>query len=581
MTWRHDAAAARGARTLAGYPGDRDNNGAGLLRHVWPDSLRSDPVVSATMGIRATVESALPAVRHGVSERASRLGTAHLLGVGVLTAAMAAIYSAYSLVLYYTFQTTSYDLVIFDEAVRSYAHFRPGISIIKGVHNGFGPDFSVLGDHWSPILAALAPLYWIHDSPETLLVAQAVLFALAIPPLWLFTRRAFGGGRKATVAAYLVSVAYGLSWPIAAALAFDFHEVAFAPVLTAVALERLQAGRLRPALIALAALLLVKEDMGLFVAGIGCFLAVSRPRVSRQRLVAIALIAGGIADTVLATYVLIPAFGGRADYYWAYSSLGPGVPQAAWHLIAHPASSLRLLVTPRVKLVTILWLFGAFCFLPLLSPISLAVLPLLLERMLASIFPAWWGTPDQYNAYLVVVLLCAAVDGAARLDRWACRRRAAGRVREGGPAQAGGRGAVALVCAAAMCALAVYLVPRFEFGPALHASFYQRDARMNAAAAADAAVPSGVTVEAVNDLGPQLSRRDTVLLLDQQPRWAPWVVADVAQPEFNFTTVNAERQRVALLERSGYRIVFKREGYVVLHRAGRPAGTAGARAAAG
>jgi len=94
-------------------------------------------------------------------------------------------------------------------------------------------------------------------------------------------------------------------------------------------------------------------------------------------------------------------------------------------------------------------------------------------------------------------------------------------------------------------------------------------------------VPSGVTVEAVNDLGPQLSRRDTVLLLDQQPRWAPWVVADVAQPEFNFTTVNAERQRVALLERSGYRIVFKREGYVVLHRAGRPAGTAGARAAAG
>jgi len=28
-----------------------------------------------------------------------------------------------------------------------------------------------------------------------------VLFALAVPPLWLFTPRAFGGGRKATVAA--------------------------------------------------------------------------------------------------------------------------------------------------------------------------------------------------------------------------------------------------------------------------------------------------------------------------------------------------------------------------------------------
>ena len=190
--------------------------------------------------------SALRAGRQAAIERVSRPQRAHLVGVGVVTAVIAAIYSVFALALYYTFQTSSYDLVIFDQAVRSYAHFQPGISTIKGVHNGFGPNFSVLGDHWSPILAVLAPLYWIHNSPQTLLVAQAVLFALAIPPLWLFTRRAFGGGRKATIAAYLVAVAYGLSWPIASALAFDFHEVAFAPVLTAVALERLQAGGCAP-----------------------------------------------------------------------------------------------------------------------------------------------------------------------------------------------------------------------------------------------------------------------------------------------------------------------------------------------
>ena len=71
-------------------------------------------------------------------------------------------------------------------------------------------------------------------------------------------------------------MAYALSWPIASAAAFDFHEVAFAPVLMAVALERLQAGRLRTALAALALLLLVKEDMGLFVAGLGCYLALDQ-----------------------------------------------------------------------------------------------------------------------------------------------------------------------------------------------------------------------------------------------------------------------------------------------------------------
>jgi uncharacterized membrane protein len=182
------------------------------------------------------LEGAARAGRLGPGERANGHGAAHIAGVGVVTVLVATAYVEFSLSRYYNFRSASYDLVIFDQAVRSYAHFQPGISIIKGLHNGFGPNFSVLGDHFSPILAFLAPLYWIHDGPQTLLVAQSVLFALAVPPLWIFTRRAFGGGRNATIAAYLACVAYGLSWPIASAAAADFHEVAFAPVLTAVAL---------------------------------------------------------------------------------------------------------------------------------------------------------------------------------------------------------------------------------------------------------------------------------------------------------------------------------------------------------
>jgi uncharacterized membrane protein len=515
--------------------------------------------------------------------------------VWALAALAAAAYSTFALTLYYTFRTASYDLVIFDQAVRSYAHFQPGISIMKGTEAGLGPHFSVLGDHWSPILAVLAPLYWIYNSPQTLLVAQGVLFALAIPPLWLFTRRAFGGGHRAVVAAYLVSVAYLLSWPIAAAVAFPFHEVAFAPVLTVVALERLQAGRLRTALIALTALLLVKEDMGLLVAGIGLYLAVARPHVvPRQRRVAMALIAAGIADSVLATYVLIPAFGGRSDYYWAYNALGSNIGEVALHLTSHPFGLLGQLITPPEKLFTMLWLFGAFCFLPLLSPISLATVPLLLERMLGSRFPGWWGTSFQYNAFLVIVLACAAVDGAVRLDRWVVQTRmrsaAAHRAQPGasaqfpGPATAGrtaaqprapsGPGPVALGCAVALCALAVLLVPHFAFGPALRPGFYHRDAQTSAAAAAVAAVPAGVTVGAVNYLGPQLSARDTVLFWGgnrSSPLRPPWVVADVTRPEYTFSSLAQQRQWVALLEHRGYQVVFRRGGYLVLlHEAREP-----------
>jgi uncharacterized membrane protein len=557
------------------------------------------------MGIRTSVGNTLLSSRQsrpGGSERAPGR-RAHQAVVGLMTGVVAALYSAFALAQYYTYRDSSYDLVIFDQAVRSYAHFHPGISIIKGLHNGFGPNFSVLGDHWSPILASLAPLYWIYDGPQTLLVAQAVLLALAIPPLWVFTRRAFGGGQKATIAAYLVSVAYALSWPIAAALAFDFHEAAFAPVLTAVALERLQAGRLRTALIALAALLLVKEDMGLFVAGIGIYLAVARPRaVRRQLVVAGVLVAGGLASTFISTYLLIPAFGGRSGYYWAYNALGGNVSQAAGHAITHPGTALHLLVTPDVKVYTVLWLFGAFCFLSLRSPIALATIPLLLERMLADKFPAWWGTADQYNSYLVVVLICAAVDGAARLDRTLLARRheaarqeetarseaavpaaeAPAEQAEPDPAGTGGRGraaapwTVALVCAAAMCAVALVLVPKFAFDPALSPTYYRQNPQTRAAAAAVAAVPSGVTVQAVNNLGPNLSGRDTVLLWDGDggtpALGAPWVVANVRQLDFTFASVREQKQRVALLERNGYAVVFASQGYVVLHRVSPAAG---------
>ena len=510
---------------------------------------------------------------------------AHWFAVWALVALTAAGYSLFALERYWAFRDGSYDLVIFDQAVRSFAHFQPGYSIIKGVHNGGGPHFSILGNHWSPILASLAPLYWIYNGPQTLLVAQAVLFALAIPPIWLFTRRAFGGGREAVIAAYLVSVAYLLSWPVAAALNFTFHEVAFAPVLTAVALERLQAGRLRTALIALALLLLVKEDMGLLVAGIGLYLAVARPRVvPRQLLVGVILIVAGVAATALATYVLVPAFGGRAGYYFAYTSLGRNVPQAAWHLITHPAS-WGVLVTPQVKLVTMLWLLGAFCFLPLLSPITLAVIPLLLERMLGSVFPAWWSTSFQYNAFLVVILLCGAVDGASRLERWVVRARArpgatagdgaaAGSAAAEGPANgavSGLAGRVTLACAVALCIVALVLVPLFGFRSALRPSFFHRTARMRAAAAADAHVPDGVTVEAANYLGPALSARTTVLLWNgagSSPLRPPWVVADVARKAFTFSSLKQQQERVALLERTGYRVVFHRRGFVVLHHVG-------------
>ena len=484
--------------------------------------------------------------------------------VAALTIAAACLYCLDSLILFRRFLASTFDLVIFDQGVSGYAHFHAPVSLARGVSDGQGAHFMLLADHWSPILALLAPLYWIHDGPATLLITQGVLFALAIPPLWAYTRRQLG-----PAAAYLVCVTYALSLPVMAAVVFDFHEVAFVPVLTAVLVERFDAGRRWHGVLAAAALLLVKEDMGLLVAGFGCYLLLTRRRTG-DGWTGLAFVAGGLAATWVATHVLIPAFGGSATFYWAYGPFGATPGSALLNVITHPLHALRVFVTPWVKARTMIGLLAAFGFLPLASPLVIAVLPLLAERMLASGYPLWWQAKFQYDAFVVMMLCCAAVDGAARLQRhWPERWNSWLRypltqpswLRRGGSAYP-----PATLWAAAICAAALVYFPSSPFGPLLHPGFYGVNARVRAAAAAVAHVPAGVEVEASNNIGPRLSGRDTVLLLDGTPRWAPWVIGDTIGLDFPFCSPAQQAQEVAYLRAHGYSLVFADDGYVVLHR---------------
>jgi uncharacterized membrane protein len=447
------------------------------------------------------------------------------LALAALTGGTAALYSVFALQQHANLRTATYDLVIFDQAVRGYAAFGAPVSAAKGVHNGFGPDFSILGDHFSPIVALWAPLYWLRAEPATLLVAQAVCLALAVPVVWIAARRLVGAR-----AAWLVAVAFALSWPLQEALAADVHEVAFAVPLLALAVERLLAGRVGQAAAVSLALLLVKEDMGLVVAALGGLIAVRWPG-SRRRL-GVALVVVGAAAVVVSVRVVIPAFGGRVGYYGAY------------YAFDGPFDALRQLVTPVTKIEMLLWLTVPFVLLCLASPLILLAAPLLVERLLSA-NPSHWGTGHHYNAYLAPVLMLAAVAAAARLPA-AWRQR----------------------WAVAVCAIAVALCAIFPFHRLLQPAEWRTTDQERAAAAAVAAIPDGATVEAVNSLGPHLTARTTVLLLDATPRGAPWVVADVARPAFPFVSIAEQRQRVGLLRGQGYVVVFEQAGYVVLHREG-------------
>ncbi len=479
------------------------------------------------------------------------------MAVAGLAAIITAVYSVFEIQQQRHFLTAGYDLGIFDQAVRGYAHLGAPISLMKGVHNGFGMHFSELGDHFSPILALLAPFYRIWPHASTLLIAQGALFAASVPSIWLFTARKLGRG-----AAYLVAMAYALAWGLQAAMAADFHEVAFAVPLLAFSLERLDAGKLRASVIAAVALLLVKEDFGLVVAMYGIVVGLR----TRQWKLAGALILGGFIATVVIDDAVIPAFGGKAGYYWSYyTQLGPNPAAAAWHVVRHPWATMKLAVTPHVKVSLFSWLYAPLGFLSLGSSFVLLSLPLLGERLFSN-NPNHWTLTHQYSAAFMPILFLAAVDTVGRVRAFVV---GPGKTRQTGrrPASHSPRLADLVGVGFGLGALvvAIWICAKMPFDQLTKSTEWQTSSYEKAEAAAVAVVPNGVTVEVSNLLAPHLVDRTKVMLLDTTPHNAPWVVFDQGRVEFPFTQPAQQTDRVTWLTQHGYRPVFSRDGLVVYH----------------
>jgi uncharacterized membrane protein len=511
----------------------------------------------------------------GRRPRWSRLGgRPHLWGVGTVALLTAVLQGALGFQQFKQYYMGAYDLVIFDQAIRNYAHGHMPVSQLKDVHDaaqiipGYGHPFSILGDHFSPILASAAPLYWLWDNPLVLVIAQALLFGAAVPSVWAFTRRAvarIAPERYAVRVAYLVGIAFGISWPLQMASQAGFHEVGFFVVLSAVMIERYQAGRLGPAIGFALALLLVKEDCGYVVAAFGLLLLITRR--GRWRLAGGLLAVGGVGAALAIERWWLPTFGGRLDYYWYYGQLGPNLPSAIWKIVSDPVYAFHVASRPGDKVHTLLYLLWPLLFCCLLSPLSILAVPLIVERAFSD-KPEHWRTDQHYNAFLAVILTTAAVDGAVRLWGWAGRLRDRRAPEREGPApRTAGRWA--LGWAGFVLAGAVVLV--FQYPMPLGSVFSPNSWRANgfttAANQALAEVPSGDgCVEADNDFAPHLSSRTEVLLLDLVPHGCPWVVLQTAAVSYPFSGPAVEQSRAQWLAADGYQLVFSSNQVFVYHR---------------
>ena len=429
--------------------------------------------------------------------------------------------------------SNAFDLGIYDQSVWGYSRFHLLLD------NTVLRTPNLLGNHFQPVLFALAPLEWIWADARTLLVTQAILLALGGIPIFLWGRQHLG-----TPAACAFQAAYLVFWGVLGADIYDFHEVAIAAPALSLALYALLERRYRLLVAMLAVALLTKENLALTVAAFAVYLAV----VQRAWRLGAALFAFAIAWFALLIKVVIPATSGAAYVHWFYGGLGSGPGSALKHLLLHPLDSARLFVTPRAKRIALFDLFASWAFLPLLSPLLIVMLPTLAERFFSD-KPAYWAQGFHYSLVISPMLAFAAMDTI---------RRGQERLPSLPPFTAP---------IAALAVLAAGLV--FSFGRLKPLDELRRYTSAEHAAQIDrclATIPGNASVAATSALVPHLSQRKRIWVLDHRgiPQTEAYAI-DTYTWLYPFTLGDVRRLVDDKLSH-GYGVTCTGPGTVVLER---------------
>ena len=450
----------------------------------------------------------------------------NLLVPYLLAAAFFAVYAVYSVQRHLHLFTGGFDLGLFEQAIRGYAHLRAPVADLRA------PGFNLLGDHFHPILILLAPVYRLFPSAVTVLAAQAALIAVSVVPVTRLAIRHAG-----IFAGVCVGVAYGLSWGLQEGVAFDFHEVCFAVPLLAFSLEQLVLRRWVASVAWAVPLVLVKEDLGLTLAALGAVLF-----LRRQRRLGLGLAAFGLISTAVEMLVIVPSINPTHSYgFWGHMSDQPSLIAGLFGVVAH-------LLTPWAKQRTALLVVAPTAFLALRSSIVLVAVPTLLWRF-ATNNPFYWVDSRHYNLILMPIAFMALVEVLPMLLKHGLLAlRIVGRV-----------------APPVTVAIALMISTERPFYGFVDGSVFHRDATADAIRSELKQIPDGATVGASNRLAAQLTSRCTVYLLPDfreaglRPQWV--VVA--LGGDWPLVAEDQEKE-ITRLESLGYHEQLRRPGLVML-----------------
>ncbi|HLO52442.1 MAG TPA: DUF2079 domain-containing protein [Kamptonema sp.] len=317
-------------------------------------------------------------------------------------AACALIFFLCSSLRHFLFQSTGFDLGIYDQVVYLISQGLPPISSFLGFHH--------LGNHAAWGVYPLALLYKIYPDIHWLFLVQAIALTLGAWPTWILSRLA-GLKEKQALA---IAIAYLLYPVIFNTNLFDFHpEVMALPAIFGAIL----AAKFNKLLWFCAAILWIlggKAVLSMTVVAMGFWLLL----FEKRRLCGGIALVVGIAWFLIATQKLIPYFSGsEAAGVWRYTYLGNSVKEIAINLLLKPQLILgKIFSFDTVKylfllVLPIIWLLFPFTDKKLgmryLTPLVCAV-PTLAVNILSDV-PFQRSMAYHYSLPVIPFLFLVAI----------------------------------------------------------------------------------------------------------------------------------------------------------------------------
>ncbi len=436
-----------------------------------------------------------------------------------------------SLHRFWQYEASYIDFGQYDQAIWKVSRFQEPI-VDHFIHG----KINVLGDHVTPSIFLISPLYWFTDKSEMILIVQAIAAGLSGLVLYDIAKTVLKRG----LLSLSVLISYFLFVGLQNAVITEFHELTVMTLPLMLTIWAITKNKTVLYFIFLVITLGFKEVI--FSLGVGIGVAIFLLN-KRWRKIGIATILISSLWGFIAFKIIIPHF--SKDGYLYASSFPDSFTGILFSFVDHPE-----------KRRTLSFSFLSFLYLPIFAPeFWLMIIQDYASRFIPQNFVTRWNLGMHYNAESAVILATSSVYGLKYLLKYSLFKK------------------YTTLIAIILIVNSLFLFRFVLHGPfmlALNPSFYKHTAELNFLNDLVKKIPKNASVMSQNNLASHLTHQDVKLVSADYKIIKPeYILIDIREgqnPNDYYGTTDIKDVNNEILIDPNYKVIYKTKEQFIFRR---------------